>query len=79
MAETAPRARKYLLLKEAASIVRVSERWLRSVVSGERGENKPRAIRMGNGYRLPTDDFFKWAEKQEDRWPSPKKGNGKCT
>ncbi len=75
-----PASSKYFLrLKEAAAILGVSERWLRSVVNGERGSNKPHVVRMGDGYRLPTREFMDWVNAQTERWPAPKKRKKRCT
>ena len=71
---TPPTNKYFLRLKEAAAILGVGETFMRSIVSGKRGPNRPRVVRMGHVYCLPTQEFFEWVNRQTERWPSQKQG-----
>ncbi len=71
---TVPPLEKYFLrLKEAATMLGVSERTMRRILKEDRAPTKPRAVRVGAGWRLPTQEFITWANNQKDRWPPPKR------
>lgn len=71
-------AKYFLSLKEAANIIRVSESFMRGVLTGRRGPNKPRFVRMGRIYRIPATEFMQWVNQQNECW-SPPKGKRRCT
>ena len=72
MTDFPPVAGKYFLgVKEAAALVGVTPEFIYQVLRGERGDSKPRVVRMGSRYRIPRDDFIKWVNSHTERW-SPK-------
>jgi len=56
---------EYLTVKEAAGILRISQDFMRDIVRGRRGKNKPPALKIGTIYRLPIDDFNEWRKKRK--------------
>ena len=56
---------EYLTLKEAAGILRISTDFMRKIVRGRRGSSKPAVVKLGNIYRIPTEDFREWLKKRK--------------
>ena len=64
-----PAPSKYFLgVKEAASLVGMTPEFIYQVLRGERGDDKPRVVRMGSRYRIPRDEFIAWVNSHTERW-----------
>ena len=59
--EQAAPKKTFLTLKEAAGLLQISPRYLQRIINGEKLDSSPRVLKFGRAYRLPRDDFIKWA------------------
>ena len=65
---------EFLGVKEAAALIGVTPEFIYQVLRGDRGDDRPRVVRMGSRYRIPREEFIQWVNSHTERWaPKGKK------
>lgn len=63
----------FITPKEAAGILRISVDFFYDLLSGRRGTNPPKVLKIGRHLRLPRAEFFRWADSQARKPPKRKR------
>jgi len=59
-----PPENRFITLKEAAGILRISTDFMRDIINGRRGTSRPKVVRLRNVIRIPYQDFMLWVDQR---------------